>query len=120
LWNSHILRRKIMSVSYKSRILRLPSPLPRLQTIATGVKGQRVRFHSNVRGIYRYASIATRKGALVIVTLKSFWNFLEPSKRLYKSDISTIVSSYSKYCRFWFFTQIKILYIYINEYVYLY
>jgi hypothetical protein len=28
LWNSHILRRKIMSVSYKSRFLRLPSPSP--------------------------------------------------------------------------------------------
>jgi len=49
LWNWHILRRKIVGVSYKSRLLWVPIPL---ETIATGIKSQRVRFHSNERGIY--------------------------------------------------------------------
>jgi hypothetical protein len=44
-------------------------------------------------GIYVYASIAMRKGALVIVPHKSFWNFLESSKGLYKCDIATRISN---------------------------
>jgi len=131
-----------VSVSFKSRFFLLPPPTPHyryhsitdtiplqtvllhtssLQTLATMVKGQRVRFHSNEgRGTYDYACIATRKNTLVIVTLKSPWNFLESSKGLYKCDISTILSNYSKYYRFSFFYADNDLIIDINEHVRLY
>ncbi len=71
-------------------------------------------------GIYGHVSIEKRKGALVIVTLKSFWNVLEYSKGLYKHDISTIVSNYYKYFRFEFFYADNDLIIDVNENIHLY
>ncbi len=71
------------------------------------VKGQRSKVNEYVSiatvgevGIYGHVSIEKRKGALVMLTVKSFWNVPESSKGLYKRDISTIVSNYSKDCRF--------------------
>jgi hypothetical protein len=87
------------------------------------VKGQRVRFHSDGGGgvsIYGHVSKEKRKGVLVIVTLKSFWNVLESSKGLYKHDISTIGSNYYKYFRVEFFYADNDLIIDVNENIHLY
>ncbi len=89
-----------MRVSYKSRFLRLSFSAPITELSDHG---------QQEGGIYGNVFIATIKAALIIVTLKSFWNFLESFKELYQCDISTIVSNDSKYCRFSFFSQIMIL-----------
>jgi len=77
------------------------------------VKSQRVRFHSNgaEKGVWYFQTRFYRKEKMCV----SNRNVLESSKGLYKRDISTIVSNYSKYCSFWFFYADNDLTIDINN-----